>query len=159
MIRLNIKPGDILFIWGNDFISDLIEDLTRGPSHTAICIGNGKLIEAQGFTRVRTNNFSFYSGGKYQIVRLNLPNQIKGLEWLNKQIGRLYDYWDIFVLAIRYLFGFKIPWHEGHRLICSRLSRDFLFACGLNIADENMSPEDLYIWTTNNDGKVVYPEK
>ena len=39
-----------------------------------------------------------------------------------------------------------IPWHGDDEIMCARLARDSLFQCGLQIPDENMSPEDLYEW-------------
>lgn len=152
---MDIKKGDILFVYGNDIISDLIEDITHGCSHGAICIGDGKIIEAMGFKDVGYNNLSAYSS--YRIYRLpNTEENINtGVQWLLQQFGRSYDYYDILVLCVRCLFKLKLPWKEGKRLICSRLVRDYIAQTKLNIPDVNMTPQDVQDWVIANGGVLI----
>lgn len=151
-----LKPGDLVFVWGTGITSWAIEEITHGPSHVAIYIGNGKLIEAQGFTKVRIIDLSFYDDCITKVIRFEDLAVDKGILWLtNEELGREYDYRDIFILFVQCVFRIKIPWHEGKRVLCSRLARDFLFRCGLLIPDKNMTPRDVLIWSLLNTGKIV----
>lgn len=158
MITLpDLKPGDLIFVYGTDWISRCIEYFTKSKySHVAIYIGNEMVFEAQGFRKTGTRSLSYYAG-EYDVFRLPMTNEQlqSGLEWLSNEKGIEYDYWDIFVLLMRCAFNLQIPWHECHRLICSRLMRDFLFHCNLPIPDENMTPEDIYEWVIQNYGFPV----
>lgn len=145
-----MNPGDLIFVSGTDWISRAIRWVTKSKySHVAVYVGDGKVIEAQGFRTVGFQDLFFYSG-HYDIM--TLPRTVdydelrSGIHWLLIQRGRRYSYWSDFVILLRCLFGIKLSWHEGANIICSRLARDFLFHCGLPIPDENMSPEDLYEW-------------
>jgi hypothetical protein len=144
-----MNTGDLIFVSGIDWISRAIRFVTKSKySHVAIYIGNGKVMEAQGFRKVGFRELSYYSG-RYDIVPL--PRSVTheqlcaGMHWLMLQRGRPYSYWSDFVILLRCI-GIRLPWHEGIAIICSRLGRDFLFRCGLKIPDENMSPEDLWEW-------------
>jgi hypothetical protein len=151
-----LKPGDLVFVWGTDFIPRVIEEITHGPSHVAIYIGNGKLVEAQGFTTVRIIDLSYYDSCVTKVIRFEDLAADKGVLWLlDEELGHEYDYWDIFVLFVQCAFCITIPWHEGKRIICSRLARDFLFRCGLPVPDKNMTPKDMLIWSLLNAGKIV----
>jgi uncharacterized protein YycO len=147
-----MKLGSLIFVHGTDFISREIEEVTKSKySHVCIYVGNGKVIEAQGFRTVGYQDLSFYNG-MYDVFPVSMSkfDYAKGYSWLKRQLGRKYDYWDILVLWLRCKFKLHIPWHEGKRIICSRLARDFLFKCGFDIPDENMTPEDLYEWCVKN---------
>lgn len=152
---MELQLGDLVFVWGSGFVQKEIEVLTHGPSHVAIYIGNGRLIETQGFSTVRIVDLAYYDTWTYKVVRFELPSYEKGLAWLNLQLGRKYDWWDIFTLFVICVFHVKLPWHEGKRIICSRLARDFLFWCSLPIPDENMSPSNLLMWSLLNGGKIA----
>lgn len=41
-----IKPGDVLFVWGKGLVEETIEWVTHGPSHCALFIDNKTLAEA-----------------------------------------------------------------------------------------------------------------
>jgi cell wall-associated NlpC family hydrolase len=145
-----MRPGDLIFVEGRGLVATLIKWVTKSKySHVAVYVGDGKVIEAQGFRRVGFQALSFYSG-QYDIQPL--PRSVTheglcaGMHWLLLQRGRPYSYWDDFVILLRCLFGINLPWHEGVSIICSRLARDFCFQCGLPVPDENMSPEDLWEW-------------
>jgi hypothetical protein len=147
-----MNPGDLLFIHDTNFIAREIEEVTHSKySHVCIYVGNDKVVEAQGLRRVGYAPLSKYSD-KYDVIPLNLNkfDFVKGYLWLKLQFGRKYDYWDIIVLWLRCRFKLHIPWHEGKRIICSRLGRDWVAKCNFPIPDENMSPEDLYEWCKAN---------
>jgi hypothetical protein len=153
----NIKKGDILFAYGNSFISDLIEDLTHeGASHVCVATDSTHVIEAQGGRKVGYQNLSFYSTN-IKVYRLPIPtyNMSLGQSWLVEQIGKPYDYWDIVVLSFWLLFKFKIPWKEYGAFICSSLTRNYIFQCKLNIPDLNMTPRDVEDWIIANGGVLL----
>jgi hypothetical protein len=154
---MEINKGDILFSFSDAFIQDLIEDITKGASHVAVCCGNGKVIEAQALREVGYSDLSIYLSN-YKIYRLpnSQENIENGIQWLLKQFGRPYSYWSIFVLFVRCVFRFKLPWKEGWGIICSRLVRDFLFQSKLNnIPDIIMTPRDVEDWIISNGGILV----
>lgn len=147
-MTLVLRPGDLIFCHGSSLVDRIIQFVTRSKyNHAAIYIGNGQVMEAQGFRTVGIQSLSFYAG-QYDVYRIPMSNAqlLSGLMWLKHQEGVQYDYWDIFVLFMRCVFRLTIPWHECHRLICSRLGRDFLFQCKIPIPDQNMTPEDLAEW-------------
>ncbi|GIM45242.1 hypothetical protein DNHGIG_07910 [Collibacillus ludicampi] len=153
---MDLIAGDIVFVRGHDPVSRIIEDVTHGPySHVAIYVWGDRVIEAQGFRTVGFQRLSHYEG-RYDAYRVNMTDEQvnNGLRWLLKQQGRRYDYWDLVVLFLKCAFNLKIPWREGKRIICSRLGRDFLFHCGMDIPDENMTPEDLFEWVQRHGSKV-----
>lgn len=145
-----VKPGDLVFVSGTDWISYIIRWVTKSKySHMAIYIGGGEVIEAQAFRKVGKRELSYYAG-KYDVVSVPMTEKqrLHGLIWVLRQQGRPYSYWSDFIILMRRLFGIVIPWREDKNIMCSRLARDFLFHCGLPIPDEDMSPEDLYEWIT-----------
>lgn len=153
----DLKPGDLIFVHGTDWISQCIERFTKSKySHVAIYIGDGQVMEAQGNRTVGTRSLSYYVG-LYDVFRVPLTHEQleAGLAWLNNEKGIEYDYWDIFVLFMRCVFNLQIPWHECHRLLCSRLMRDFLFYCNLPIPDANMTPEEVFEWVIQHYGFQV----
>lgn len=154
---MDLKKGDIIFVYGSSLIDKAIEFITRSKyNHIAIYIGEGKVMEAQGFRTVGTQDINLYNG-VYDAYRIPLTNEQieQGLNWLIKQEGREYDYWDIFVLLLRCTIKFRIPWHEGKRILCSRLGRDFVSNCNIKIPNKNMTPEDFFEWVINNFGYKV----
>lgn len=144
-----MNPGDLIFVSGTDWMSRIIRWVTKSSySHVAVYTGFGYVMEAQGFRRLGFRCLLIYDG-EYDAKPLPpvTPDKLReGLNWLYSQRGRRYSYWSDFVILMRCLFGIAIPWKEGKAIMCARLARDFLFHCGLNIPDEDMSPEDLAEW-------------
>lgn len=156
-----IKNGDILFSYGKGFVQDLIEEITHGSCHTCVIVDDtsgtvNKVIEAQGFKNVGYADLSQYLDS-CKIYRLpNTTQNINlGISWLFTQFGRGYDYWDIFVLFIRCALKLKLPWREGKEILCSRLTRDYIFQSKLNIPDSNMTPKDVEDWVIASGGVLI----
>jgi hypothetical protein len=156
---MDIRQGDILFVYGEGLLDEAIEDITHGPSHCVVISSdnNQKVIEAQSFRQVGYQDLSFYLSSNIRIYRLpnTQANIDLGMQWLIRQLGRPYDYYDIFILFVRCMFKLKLPWKEGKRILCSRLVRDFIFQSKLNIPDENMTPKDVEDWVIANGGVLV----
>lgn len=154
---MNAQKGDILFDYGQGFVNNTIEILTKGASHTCVIVDDSRVIEAQGFREVDYCSLAYYDSSRYRIYRLpnSQDNIDAGIQWLTQQLGRHYDYWDIFVLLIKCLFQITLPWKEGKRIICSRLVRDFLFQSKWDIPDTNMRPKDVEDWIISNGGVCI----
>ena len=154
---MEFKKGDILLSFSSGFIQRVIESVTKGASHCAVlCDEKGNTIEADGMRNVGFSDISQYST-RIKVYRLSNSgaNIDLGITWLLSQFGRPYDYWDIFILFIRCVFKLKLPWKEGKAIICSRLTRDFLFESKLNIPDDNMTPRDVEDWIIANGGELI----
>lgn len=142
-----MKPGDLVFFWGNDVVSKLIELTTFGPSHVGILTNyKGQLLLAESTTlcphpciaqnkcvsgvqlhpladRVRD-----YPRGRVRLYPLVddcqlTPAQTTRLEELvTSYLGTTYDYTNAALSAtsfIKYLPG--LPYPDKQSLFCSAL--------------------------------------
>lgn len=120
-----IKPGDVLFVWGESFIDDCIELVTHGPSHCALFINNKTLAEAQGGRTIGEAQLSDYlaTGDRLEVWRdesLTDEEREKMIAYAKSQYGMQYDYTAIAVEFARYELHMPISlYHEGKRRICS----------------------------------------
>jgi uncharacterized protein YycO len=113
-----------MFHSNGSFIQEAIKDVTKSPYvHCALAVGNGDLIEANGFIRTREIPCSSESGfDVYRIEGLTTQQKAKIISFATSQIGTKYDYEKIAGLLIRFEFlhnfqGFE---EKGH-YICSGL--------------------------------------
>lgn len=138
--------GDLVFVQGTSWIDRAIEYFTKSKwSHVAIYVGDGQCIEAQGQRTVGFQSLSFYPSYDVISMNLNAEQQKRIVDFLYSQIGKPYDYVDILILFVRCVFKIKIPWHETHKWICSRLACDAERYAGKRApTDDNVTPEDLY---------------
>jgi hypothetical protein len=155
------KKGDILFSYGKSFIADLIEDFTNeGASHCAVISDDiTKVIESQGFRRIGYCDISYYASN---IKIYRLPNSQRkidmGIRWLKMQIGKLYDYWSIFVICVKLIFKLQLPFKDGKKFICSRLARGYVLNSGFDIPDTVETPRDLEDWIVTNGGVLIFDD-
>lgn len=134
---------DLIFVRGTSWLDRIIERVTKSKySHVSVYAGNGQVIEAQVFRPVRSLGLYYANCDVYRVSLTDYQKQ-RMLAYLQAHIGEQYDYLEIFFLFIRYLFGFKFPYRETRRVICSTLVRDALEYAGLPMTDGLVSPEDL----------------
>lgn len=143
-----ILPGDILFVHGEGPISRAIEDVEHNRySHCAIFATPTRLLEANGFRKVGYQDPHVYAGHAdlYRCDVLSMADRHAIVQTARRYIGDRYDYGLIAVEAIRYWFGWIIPWKEHGRLICSTYVADAYRQNGFDPCPglENPTPADL----------------
>lgn len=145
---MNLKVGDVILVKGKDFIGRTIDEIEHGQySHSAIYVGNGKIIEAE-WNKVVYSSIEKYTG-KADIFRvtfdLTIEQQNKIVEYANSCIGEPYDYFLLILELVRYVFHFILPYKEYHKVICSVLVNDCYKDAGadLCLGTKYPSPVDL----------------
>lgn len=133
MVKIN--AGDVLlFKSSGTFVEDIVCDVTKSEyCHVAIAVGDGTLIEANGFIKTREIPVTQEPGfDVFRVPGLTASQAYRIVEYAKKQIGTHYDYEKIIGLLIRFeLFPhFKGLTEEGH-FICSGLVDDALIAGGV----------------------------
>lgn len=117
--------GDVIFVKLKGPIADLVSDVEHSPyNHVAMYVGDGNIIEANGFIRTRVIPLSVYDG-EYEVYRIpNLPEYQKRkiVDYALSKVGTHYDYLKILGLFIRFeLFKRFRGWAERNHFICSEL--------------------------------------
>lgn len=126
----DIRPADVLFVWGRDFISDAIEFITDGPAHVALCVDNETIAEAQTGRLIGERPFSFYieTADRLEVWRdltLTDADRAEMLRYASTLYGRPYDYALIPLELLHYVTGVDISfYHEGKARICSTFVYD-----------------------------------
>ncbi|NRD80264.1 hypothetical protein HPT25_23360 [Bacillus sp. BRMEA1] len=141
-----IKPADVLFVWGTGFIDDAIEFVTHGPSHCALFLDNETLVEAQAGRDTGTMNLSFYlnTNARLEVWRdetLTDEDRSKMVSYAKEHFGIHYDY--LAILAELARFELNIPinsFHEGKRRICSSFVNDIAMSVGHNWSKVHYAP-------------------
>jgi hypothetical protein len=150
VVGLDIRPGDVLFVWGTSFIDRGIELVTHGPSHCAIFKEPSIVIEAQGGRTVGETALSFYLDGITRCEVWGDPmltdeQRQRMIEYAKTLYGTPYDYLLIPLEFIHYEMGLPIGWfHENKHLVCSTLGYDIAAHEGLKWAASRLcAPEGL----------------
>lgn len=148
-----INNGDVMFVANfNHIISRLIQFATRSPySHVAILFwvqipgGDKRLmvIESQGGTTRRVQDFDFYCNYPLQIVAAPkdwMSYEATALEYIG-QVN--YGYFEAFYSGLRDFFfkylGIKLPKKDFKGEICS----EFVARC-LGLPSEDVTPQDVF---------------
>jgi hypothetical protein len=126
-----LKPGDILLVEGNQFVSSTIKYLTNSTwSHAALYVGhvlprppNGaerpRLIESnlgQGCVAVPLSRYSTFNTRICRPSGLNDEDRNKVVEFMISKLGTQYDLKNIFDL-LRYFFPIPVPSRFRRRMI------------------------------------------
>lgn len=155
---MEIKPGDILFIWGHGPIESAIEWVTHGPSHCCLFIDSTTLVEAQGGRETGTVQLSDYlaTNDRLEVWRdesLTDADRSKMVAYAESHFGIHYDYLAILMDLARFELGIPLDnMHEGKRRICSSYINDIAKSVGRNwsIVEYAPAPVDLL-----NSGKLT----
>ena len=144
MTPTDLRIGDLILVRGTDLISEAIKAVEHSPySHTAGYVGNGQLIEAEGFKKT-----GYASVTKYQCMAdvfrciyvsdFLRKNILKQAEY---QVGGRYDYALLFVELIRYCTGLVLPYREPpNARICSVLWAGIYQDVGISLCPTQKYP-------------------
>jgi uncharacterized protein YycO len=120
-----VEIGDVVFVKQKGIIADLISKITKSPfNHVAMYVGNGKIIEANGFIRTRVVPLETYNGEYeiYRIPRLAEYQKRRIVDYALTKVGTKYDYAKILGLFIRFEFLKRFKgFEERNHFICSEL--------------------------------------
>ncbi len=144
-----MKIGDVGLDKGSDWISKTIEDFEHSQySHATAYVGDGILIEADGFdptgdapiTKYKNQLDIYTCESLTEVQRQGIKNFLQG------QIGTRYDFLLLLIEAIRYALNVVLPYKEPFRShICSTLVADSYKAVGVELCPgiKYASPGDL----------------
>jgi Permuted papain-like amidase enzyme, YaeF/YiiX, C92 family len=150
-MAVTIQAGDILLYKSNgSFIEDEISKITHSPYvHVAIAVGDGYIIEANGFIRTREIPVSEEPGyDVFRIPGLTDEQRKQIVEFAKSKLGTEYDYGEIVGLLIRFELWPTFPgFHEAGHYICSSLVDQALIAADVHRKNNafigNLSPGEL----------------
>lgn len=155
------KPGDLLMVYEPSLYEDaiafaervsMVRQNIRPPrgrpiyGHVAVYIGHGLVLEAlgRGLTRSLASKYAHTADIWTRDVSHNARDAVSQRAVAMFRTGYRYSWWLIAILAVRLLFGLKLPWRQRHRLICSTYAFDCWLADRVRIAPSRAcSPEDI----------------
>lgn len=147
---MDIKPVELLFVWGSGLIDDTIEAVTHGPSHVAMFKDEITVIEAQAGRTVGEAALSFYLDRKCRIEvwtdpELTDEQRQSMIEYAKKLYGIPYDYILIPLEFLHFKALLPLDWYkENHHRICSSLIYNIADHAGRRWAyGPNCAPVDL----------------
>lgn len=149
-----IKPGDLLFVWGHGLIESSIEFITHGASHCALFLDSETLAEAQGGRTTGKAYLSDYlaTNDRLEVWRdttLTDDEREKIVEYAQSHFDIGYDY--IAILADFIRFELDIPLdelHEGKKRICSSYVNDCAMSVGHNWSAVSYAPAPVDLMTS-----------
>lgn len=142
-----MQTGDIVFVRGNSWLSDIIRWVDKGEfSHVAIAVSPTHVLEAQYNKKVNIVPLRY---SDFEIVPMHLNSyEKKQLEdYIPSLVGKWYDYLyavGLFFKAVFRIDGFG-NWGRPDKVICSELVTKALHH--LNIIGKefsHISPNPLY---------------
>jgi hypothetical protein len=131
-----LKPGDLVFVRGTDWISREIEYITHSTySHVAGVVNDTQLIEANAFQKTGYVGLIHYTGRAdvYTCDLLTDEQRRHIIEYVRSFVGTRYDYLLIVWEAARYLLHLVWPYYEGKARICSTLWSDAYRSAGVDL--------------------------
>lgn len=134
-----MKPGDLVFFKKNprSLISRLISFLTKSEyTHVGLAIGDSTIIDIDrfGISEVREIDFDNEVHSLYRPYGITKDQQesILAYAMILKDDPKRYDYFQIFLLILRLVFGFNwLSFNRTNKLICSELVDYAYFFAGI----------------------------
>lgn len=166
-----MKEGDLLFVFGNSWVSRLIKIVSAGrmhnlenvPSHVAIVwvtLEDDTLLIEANFKGVQITPIKKYKKCKTRLARMKEPRDIKkGLQWAFQQENTNYDFLQLGGILLRSfwrLFGNKLYQKSKKirnfldsktRFICSEFVENYASLTGSRLWKGDfgfVTPHDLY---------------
>lgn len=140
-----MQAGDLIFVRGQDIISDLIRVVDKGQfNHVAIAVNETDILEAQYNTKVHIIPNPY---NDFEVVALNLAEKSKVEEFAQKYLGEDYDFAEIVRVWFKIETGIKWfdKFNTTKEVICSELAGDYLEFVGIALkGEELLAPNQLY---------------
>ena len=155
------KPGDLLLVHAPTLYEDAIEIAERisllrqgirSPlghpiyGHVAVYVGGGQVIEAlgRGLVCSPVTKYVGHSDIWTQDVSSAARDRVVMRALSMFHSGYRYSWVLIAILAVRLLFGLRLPWHQKGSLVCSVFGYDCWLADHIEIAKTRAcAPEDI----------------
>jgi len=131
-----MRAGDLILVRGNDLLDRAIERVEHSPySHVAGYVGDGLIIQAEGFRRTDYGALSFYGGqGVFTCPGLTDEQRRRIVAYVEAQVGTHYDYLCLAWELARYALHLALPrWVERERFLCSTLWADAYLSAGVDL--------------------------
>lgn len=131
-----MKPGDLVFVRGTDWIGRVVEEVTQSPyCHVAGVVKENELIEANAFRKTGDVGLDFYRGRSdvYICDILTDEQRQKIVEYVSAFVGTHYDYLLLFWEWARFKLKWVWPYKEKHSRICSTLWADAYREAGVDL--------------------------
>jgi len=151
---MQLEVGDVLFLHGTSATSRGIEwfeglaynQAAAQFSHVALYAGGGQLLEAQGFRRhaVDIRSVTEYPVVSVKRAILTQADQYALILAAMKEMHDGYDYPEIAVLLMRYLWHLKIAYQSSKRVECAELVIRCYESIGIHLSDDS-SPAGLWM--------------
>jgi len=145
---MEYKIGDILACKNNSFLSFAIRFLTKSKySHLAIIINENEAVESDGIAGfIKHKNINEYKNyaDVYTCDNLTDEQRINIGKYAVSKVGQKYDYYLLFVLFVKFVFGIKIKIKDSENDICSELVNDAYKSVGLELSKKRFPiPDDV----------------
>ena len=138
-LKKQLQPGDVFVVHGKHLISRIIRIVTDSHwNHATMYIGKGKYIEANN-EGVEIKSLEEYKDKNFEIyrhTRTSRKQQKKIVDHAKKEVGKVYDLFQIIQLFFYFLFGIRGNAREigtKNKYICSELVAESYNVAGLPI--------------------------
>jgi hypothetical protein len=139
-----MQAGDILFIKGKSFISNLIKEVDKGDfSHVAIAVSETEVFEAQFYTRARITKMTYED---FEVIQLGISKleQEKIQAICQVLQGTWYDYLQVTSYIFKRLVK-RVPYNSPNNLICSESISFILYVLDkIPSFNPDITPNELY---------------
>lgn len=145
---MQLKQGDILACKNNSFLSRFIRYITKSNfSHLAIVVNEHEAIESDGIAGfIKHKNINEYIdyASVYTCDSLSEGQRKNICQYAISKVGEKYDYYLLFVLFCRYMFGWKIRIKDSSADVCSELVNDSYGSIGVILSKKRFPiPDDV----------------
>ena len=143
---MKYKIGDILACKNNSFLSFAIRFLTKSKySHLAIIVLESEIIEVDGIVgfinRKNINEYKTYAD-VYTCDNLTDKQRNDICNYAISKINAKYDYYLLFVLFVKFVFGIRIKIKDSENDICSELVNDAYKSVGIELSKKRFPIPD-----------------
>lgn len=142
-----MEAGDLIFVRTKGIIPALIRFFDKGRfNHTCIAYSATEILEAEYNTVVHVIPMpDEYTN--IEIVSLHLGCNSRIEEFSKMNIGKRYDFWQIFRIWVRKVFKWRglDKFNDTREVVCSELAGDYLEYEGIaKKGEELLAPNELY---------------
>lgn len=140
-VTSRLEPGDSIFTYDTtSFVSRIITRIDSGSwSHVGVYVGDGQIVEAISSGVVRRSLDVYRTSkirlGVYRAVSATEEGKAKAIFWLNRQVGKPYNYAGVIRLAFRKVVERYLPIRWPIRSPRDLSPNDMIYRGGLYLVD------------------------